>query len=197
MYKLTMAPTITVWGRVLVGFALLGLQPYVQAADEFSDCKVIRTLPKTTAEMERLHRDNSSNQCEPLTDGQSLETTTYSTIQTARESLDKSPKPAIRFGIISVGLVIDSTDQADLPMASRRTILDYIDKHYVSIQVRMRRDLVTGKQYFHHRPLAATAKFSGSKITQPFDRLVSTALRDFRSVGLFSKGPTMSESQKI
>lgn len=180
-------PITFVWTLALYSFAFAGTLASAQTADEFSDCKIIRILPKTTAEMERLHRDNSSNQCEPLTDGQSLETTSYATIQTARASLDKTPRPAMRFSIISVGLIMDSSDQADLPMTSRKTILDYIEKHYVSIQVRMRRDLVTGKQYFHHRPLAATANFSGSKVTQPFDRLVSTAVRDFRSVGLFSK----------
>ncbi len=77
-------------------FCLPGCEPSArcQAADEFGDCKVIRLLPKTTAEMDRLHRDNSGNQCEPLGDGQSLETTDFSIIKTVRESLEKSPRPA-------------------------------------------------------------------------------------------------------
>lgn len=175
----------------LLSWSLCALLPLSasRAADEFSDCRIIRSLPKTTAEMDRLHRDNSGNQCEPLQADQALETTTYSVIRTARESIDKTSKPAIRFGILSVGLIMDSGDRADLPMASRGKILDYMDQHYVSIQVRMRRDLVSGKLYFHHRPLAATANFRGSKVTQPFEKLVSTAVRDFRSVGLFSKAP--------
>jgi hypothetical protein len=108
-------------------------------------------------------------------------------IRTARESVDKNPRPAIRYGIITVGLTMDSGDKADLPAVSRNKILDYMEQHYVSIQVRMRRDLVTGKQYFHHRPLAATAGFRGTRMTQPFEQLVTTAVRDFRSVGLFTK----------
>ncbi len=177
--------TLSLWCWSLVMVGLLALPGH--AADEFSDCKIVRSLPKSTADMDRLHRENSGNQCEPLTEGQSLETTTYSAIRTARESLDKAAKPAVRFGIISVGLIMDSADRSDLPLASRSKILDYMEQHYVSIQVRMRRDLVTGKQYFHHRPLAATANFRGSKVTQPFDKLVTTAVRDFRSVGLFCK----------
>lgn len=171
---------------IIVGWSV---STTLRAADEFSDCKVIRTLPKTTGEMDRLHRDNSGNQCEPLTDGLSLETTNFGIIKSARESLDKTSKPALRFGIVSVGLIMDSSDRADLPMASRGKILEYLDQHYVSVQVRQRRDLVNGKLYFHHRPLAATANFRGSKVTQPFDKMVTTAVRDFRSVGLFSKVP--------
>ena len=180
-------PTLTAVGGLVCMVAIAMLPSALHAADEFSDCKVIRSLPKTTAEMERLHRDNSGNQCEPLKEGQSLETTNYGIIQTAALTADKLAKPAIRYGIISVGLIMDSSDRADLPMASRGKILDYMDQHYVSIQVRMRRDLLSGKLYFHHRPIAATALFRGLKVTQAFDKLVTTAVRDFRSVGLFSK----------
>ena len=174
---------------ILYAWTTAFMPSVIQAADEYSDCKVIRSLPKTTAEMDRLHRDNSGNQCEPLGEGESLETTSYSVIHTARGAMDKTARPAMRFGILSVGLIMDTGDKADLPLASGSKILDYMATHYVSIQVRQRRDLVSGKQYFHHRPLAATANFRGSKVTQPFDKLVTTAVRDFRSVGLFSKAP--------
>ncbi len=60
----------------------------------------------------------------------------------------------------------------------------------------MRRDLVTGKLYFHHLPLAATANFRGSKVTQKFDQLVNDAVKDFRSVGLFCKTRLMIGSRR-
>ena len=185
MVRPTKAAAIFVLGSIAFNL-LSGL---TSAADEFSDCKIIRSLPRTTAEMEGLHRENGGNQCEPLSDNQSLETTNFSLIKTARSSLEKNPKPAVRYGILSVGLIMDAGDRADLPTVSRGKILDYMEQHYVSIQVRMRRDLVTGKPYFHHRPLAATANFRGSKLTQPFEQLVSVAVRDFRSVGLYTKTP--------
>lgn len=179
-------PKVSQWS-VLVWMALGLCTASIRADDEFADCTLIRSLPKTTAQMNLLHRENAKNRCEQLGEGQSLETTNFGIIRTARESIDKNPKPALRYSIISVGLIMDSADRADLPLTSRSKILEYLDDHYVSIQVRQRRDLVNGKLYFHHLPLAATANFRGVKVTQPFDRMVSTAMQDFRSVGLFTK----------
>ncbi len=183
-----MARLVGVPFALLIWLSALGLWPQsLRADDEFADCKFIRSLPKTTAEMDRLHNESRINPCEPLGEGQPLETTDYSIIHTGRSSMEKNARPAMRFGVISVGLDMDAGDRADLPMTSRGTILDYLDKHYVSLQVRMRRDLISGKQYFHHRPIAATANFRGIKVTQAFQPLVTMALRDFRSVGLYSK----------
>lgn len=176
--------------RALTLFAfstLVSTSGQLNAADEFSDIKVVRSLPSKSSDLESLHRNSSGNQCEPIADGQSLETTTFGIIKTARESLDKNPQPAVRQSIISVGLTMDNSDKSDLPTPIRGKILEYMEDHYVSIQVRVRRDLVSNKLFFHHRPLAATANFRGSKVTQPFEHLVTTAVRDFRSVGLFSK----------
>ncbi|MCC6509969.1 MAG: hypothetical protein IT423_12755 [Pirellulaceae bacterium] len=165
---------------------LVSMVCVAQAADEFSDLKVIDALPRTTAEMERLHRDSSGNRCEQIAEGQSLEMSSFSNIRTSESAREKNSRPASRQSIISVGLVMDSADRANLPLASRSRILDYMDENYVSIQVRVRRDLLDSKLYFHHKPLAATVRFRGSKVTQSFEPLVRTAVYEFRSVGLFT-----------
>lgn len=171
-------------GTVLL-LSAVAAAPALIADDEFSDIRIIRTLPKTTGELDRLHRDSSGNTCEPIAEGQSLDSSNIASVRT--DSRGRPSRPAARQSVLSVGLIMDAGDRAELPVASRGKILDYMEEHYVSIQVRVRRDLLNDKLYFHHRPLAATAQYRGSKVTRPFEKLVSTAVREFRSVGLFSQ----------
>ncbi len=63
--------------------------------------------------------------------------------------------------------------------------MDYVDDHYLQVQGRVRRDLLDRKLYFHHRPLATTAQYRGSRLTQKFEPLVSNTLREFHGLGLF------------
>ncbi len=121
-------PTLVVMARIICAFTILVAPTVARAADEFSDCKVIRSLPKATAEMERLHRDNSRNKCEPLTEGQSLETTNYAIIM---RLASRSTKLRSRHSIWDhlLGLIMDSADRADLPMVSRSKILEYMEQH--------------------------------------------------------------------
>ncbi|HBE70595.1 MAG TPA: hypothetical protein DDW52_20815 [Planctomycetaceae bacterium] len=74
-----------------------------------------------------------------------------------------------------------------MPIISRGSIVDYLEENYVDIQTRVRKDLLDRKLYFHHRPLAVTAQYRGSKLTQPFEPVVSTSIRDFHSLGLFAQ----------
>ncbi len=158
------------------------------AADEFSELRVIRTLPRTESEMERAHRDNAGNACELIGEGQSMELSQFSTIRTDRDRREnRSARPAIRQSVMSIGLTMDSSDKAELPTVSRGKILDYLEENYVSIQLRVRRDLVDSKLYFFHRPMAATMQYRGAKTTQQFQPTVTNATREFRSIGLFTK----------
>jgi hypothetical protein len=175
---------------LLLGAGSIALtQGVVRGADEFGDVKVIGSLPRTNAEIERLHRASGGNACERIAEGQSLEVNSFTTVLTESDRSKKSARSiaAARHSVISVGLTMDSLDRADLPLGSRTQILDYLDKNYISIQVRVRRDLLDGKLYFHHRPLAVTAQYRGSKLSQKFEPIVSNAVREFRSIGLFAK----------
>lgn len=157
--------------------------------DEFSDLKIIRSLPRSTTDLERAHRTSQSEACERISEGQSLEVTSFTTILTERDKRDgirARPLPAARHSVMSVGLIMENSDRSTLPILSRSSILDYLDKHYVAIQLRVRRDL-DKKLYFHHRPLAVTAQYKGSKLTQKFEPIVANAIRDFHSIGIFTK----------
>lgn len=165
--------------------------------DEFSDIKIIRSLPRSTTELERAHRASQSDSCERIPEGQSLEITNFTTFLTERDKtiLNKRDKRdgiparsllAARHSVLSVGLIMENTDRSTLPILSRNSILDYLDKNYVAIQLRVRRDL-DRKLYFHHRPLAVTAQYKGTKLSQKFEPIVKKAISDFHSIGIFTK----------
>lgn len=187
--------------RVWLAMGLVGAMLATRAGnaagiDEFAGIKVIHTLPRTSFELERAHRSSGSDACERIAEKQSLELTSFLTILTERDRREAArirPMPTARQSVLSVGLTMDASDRADLPTVSRGSILDYLDSNYVAIQVRVRRDLLDRKLYFHHRPLAVTAQFRGSRMTQKFEPVVANAINDFHSIGLFAKeGATMA-----
>lgn len=84
-----------------------------------------------------------------------------------------------------MGLEFESSDRAALPKVSGAIIEDYLNKHCVLVQGRVRRDLLDRRLYFHHRPLVVTAKYRGSRLTEPFEPLVADKIREFHGIGRF------------
>ena len=186
---------------VVIALASVGL-PASRAAgiDEFAGIKVIGSLPRTSVELERAHRSSAADACERIAEKQSLELSSFSTILTERDRREAArirPMPTARHSVMSVGLSMEAADRSDLPTVSRVTILDYLDSNYVAIQVRVRRDLLDRKLYFHHRPLAVTAQFRGSKMSQKFEPVVANAINDFHSIGLFTKQAERLEPENL
>src|SRR5690606_30138518 len=93
---------------------------------------------------------------------------------TERDRKQKNPPlPASRTGFLSIGLELPDSDKASLPTLSRSQIIDYLDSHYMLLEARVRRDLLDRKPYYHHRPIAVTARYTGPKVTQAFEPLVA------------------------
>jgi hypothetical protein len=165
-----------------------------QRFDEFGDIKLISRLPLTSREVETAFTRSRSEACEILPKGESLELLSFTTVLTERDRRESQKKrllPTSRRDLFSVGLEFEPSDREALPLVSRSTIDNYLRDHYVSIQARVRRDLLDGKPYFHHRPLAVTAEYRGSKRTQDFEPLVANSIRNIHSLGLFSSDPTV------
>jgi hypothetical protein len=84
---------------------------------------------------------------------------------------------------LTIGLnIIDE----GLPTLSRSRILSYVNDNYVCLQVRIRKDYLDRKLFFHHRPIAVTSKFSGSRITQAFEPVVQQTTNSIRSLGILA-----------
>lgn len=160
------------------------------AIDEFADIVMIDNLPVGDRAVSTAFRRSRGEACEIIPKGESLEINSFRSTLTARDVARAKKQrliPASRRSAFSVGLEIEASDRAEMPIISRGSIVDYLEENYVDIQTRVRKDLLDRKLYFHHRPLAVTAQYRGSKLTQPFEPVVSTSIRDFHSLGLFAQ----------
>jgi hypothetical protein len=157
----------------------------VHAGDEFEDVKLIRELPISDYEVKSAYRQSRTENCEQVPDNEPLELNQAKSVLSTRDRhLAKGPPlPSMRKSVLSIGLQIRGTDRNDLPTLSRSRILDYLDKHYLNLQARVRKDLLDRKPYYHHRPLAATCNYLGSKLTQKFEGLVAITTKNIRSLG--------------
>lgn len=161
--------------------------PLTLAVDEFGDLQTISELPQSQRDVEAAFSRSRGSACEIIPAGESLEVHSFVNFLTQRDRVDSKTRPlaSSRQDLFSVGLEFERRDRDDLPSLSRSTITSYLDDHFVSIQARVRRDLLDRKLYFHNRPLALTARYRGSKLTQSFEPLVSASIREFHSLGLF------------
>ncbi len=160
----------------------------VWGIDEFKELKRLPKLPQTTIEIESAFIGSRSDACEILPKGEALEIQSFANILTVRDRNEERKRQLIltsRRNLFSVGLQFQEQDRMGLPAISRGTITSYLKDHYVGIQSRIRRDLLDRKLYFHHRPIAWTATYRGSKLTKDFEPLLTAHIRDFHSLGLF------------
>ena len=161
----------------------------LRAFDEFGDIKTISRLPESQGEIERLFSRTVSDACELLPKGEPIEINGFLSTLTTRDRLSSKERslPSGRRSLFSVGLQFESADRAALPALSGSKIASYIDEKFVTIQCRVRKDYLDRKLYYHHRPLALTTHYIGSKITDTFEPVVSHSVKDFHGIGLFVK----------
>jgi hypothetical protein len=175
-------PVLQLWTALMIGLALAAT---ARADSPLSALKTIRVLPRTESEIATAHEQSRGQACEHLAAGEALEITSfYPEFVGDRLSKRDLPVPTSRRAIFTVGTEMADEDRADLPTLTKGKILEYLGAHYVCIEVRVQRDLDSGELYLHHRPLAATATFSGSRLTKEFTDMVSDSVQNMRSLGL-------------
>ncbi|MBL9124997.1 MAG: hypothetical protein JNG90_15275, partial [Planctomycetaceae bacterium] len=91
-----------------------------------------------------------------------------------------------RMPVLSYGMEVAAPDQENLPAVSKNRILTRISKDYISMQIRVHRDLATGAVYLYYKPFAAVGSYAGG-LTQEFAPLMEASVRDVRGLGLFIK----------
>lgn len=171
----------------------------IHAIDEFGDIKTISRLPESQGEIERLFSRTASDACELLPKGEPIEINGFLSSLTTRDRLSSKERslPSGRRSLFTVGLQFESSDRAALPALSGAKIAAYIDEKFVAIQCRVRKDYLDRKLYYHHRPMALTTHYSGSKITDAFEPVVSHSVKDFHGIGLFVKEPGVLKAEKL
>jgi hypothetical protein len=112
-------------------------------------------------------------------------------------TLERSlPYDYTRRGVLCFGTRMSARDQADLPLLTSAAILDRINTNYVSLHVRVHRDVAGGEPYLHYRPEVAVGVYGQPDASIAFAALQQNALRDVRALGLFVKrGEPLSPSR--
>ena len=165
---------------------MLGHASSCLAIDEFEDVKRIGRLPVSEMGIRNAFENAQGDVCEVVGEGEPLELSAPIRYLTNRDRKQKKPPlPASRTGFLSIGLELLDSDRADLPVLSRSRVVEYLDSHYVLLETRVRRDLLDRKPYYHHRPIALTARYTGPRISVALEPMVVQTTRNIRSLGVF------------
>jgi hypothetical protein len=179
--------------------AFAALCAIAQGATVWADAPVwvtkpIHHVPRTIAEVAAAHAQ-SNDACAQIPADAPLEIGDFA----SRIAYDVTPEgkgqqparsclyAASRRGALSFGLEMSKADQAKLPLLSSSIIMNHINGTYVSIQVRVHRELPDGQPYLHYRPLAAMGVYGKPLKSTSLEELVEESVANVRGLGLFVK----------
>lgn len=151
--------------------------------------QILRRVPRTQEEMQ-VAFDKSKNSSVQVGVDEPLETPDFAG-QTSYDVTIGGKKESLKFaysrlGILSYGMEVAPPDQENLPSVSKNRILTRVGGDYISMQMRIHRDLSTGAVYLYYKPFAAVGSYAGGN-TQEFAPLMEDSVRDLRGLGLFVK----------
>lgn len=155
--------------------------------------RIVRSLPRNDQEIAEAFSAAAGNACRAVRDGRSSEVHDLSPLSVDDAGLKSTmtiggrslPVPMARRTVLSVGVAIAPEDAANLPFLSSSIIQDYLNTHYVCLQVLIRRDLDTGSLCLHDTATASCLACGGSQLTEAFEPIVRDSLQDTRCLGLF------------
>jgi hypothetical protein len=152
--------------------------------------KTISDIPATGPEIERAFTAAANQACDLLPADSPMLVHGYAAALTPRDQRENAalkaiPNPSTRRPMFTVGVQVAREDLGRLPTLSASTILDYLKNHYVSVQARVQRDPARQTLYFHHRPIAATGTYAGTKLSTEFSVAVASTVRDLHSLGVY------------
>lgn len=162
--------------------------------------KIVRKLPQTQSEILLAHRNSANDACQPVAIGEPIEITSFTPFLPGHSSPSAElirSIPSSRRHILSIGFDMLDSDRQSLPTISGNQILNYLDEHYVSIQVVVQKDSLDGILYLHHRPMATVASYRKSALSQDLTPGIATSLAEYRSLGLFVRPGDVPDSENL
>lgn len=148
----------------------------------------IAALPLDLQSVEDLHTQSLAGRCDVLPAGAPVRISEFHSPTNENDIPDRNSQPTAlssRRHVMSVGLDMLADDRGDLPLLSKGQILEHLASEYITIQVRLQKDPITGELFLHRRPIAAMVPLpAGSLTTSMSEELVET-LQFYRGVGLF------------
>jgi hypothetical protein len=156
---------------------------------------VIRTLPRTAAEVAAVHDKNEANACQPVPANEPLEIADFKHRVSYQLQSGDAGKPVQRVlefevsrrTVVTAGAAMDSADQNNLPLISGGKILSCVNDFYIGAQVRVHREGASGEPHLFHRPFGYIGAYKDPRRTQDYVDIVRNSVREIRSIGLYVK----------
>jgi hypothetical protein len=158
-----------------------------EIADEalLNDGSIVYRLPETEKEIKSVYRRRARYKARLIPQGQPLELRSFTQGMLGVHINGKdAANPFARRHVLSVGIKVSSSDRSSLPRLSGRIITGYLDTHFVSVQARIVKDVVSRKQYLGPEPIAVTGRFGGPSISDPMEIAVQNSISQLRGIGL-------------
>jgi hypothetical protein len=181
--------------RFLALLACCFMSPLLAGAAEIDPelTRILRHIPRTDAELAALHERGTDQSCEPIDDGRPLEVAGFNEAVSHRRSMGPNGSPRLtvlessRRAVLSFGMDMTPDDQHQLPLLSGGKILEYVDRTYIAVQVRVERDTPSGEPFLHFRPTAVQGDYANRHTTTPFTAMLRESVGQVRGLGLYLK----------
>jgi hypothetical protein len=181
-----------------------GVDPAEDAAENLSGLRIIRSIPQTEAEIQRVHESSRRLECEFILPGEPVSLNDYKGFLTQADLNAKKANDATslfsRREIISIGFDMRDADRQQLPSLSSGKIMKFLQESYVSLQVRIEKDPVESFEYLNPRPLATLVEFGRSRISQPPKEALADSLKNYRGLGMYvpqGETPTLQSMRTL
>lgn len=188
--------------RLLVASMLLAgavMPSWAPAAAPQWVAQLLRRVPRTQEEL-RLEFEKSKNSSIQVGVDEPMETLDF-TGETSYDVTVGGKKESLKFAfsrlpVLSYGMEVLPQDQVNLPSVSKNRILTRVGGDYISMQMRVHRDLTSGAVYLYYKPFAAVGAYAGGN-SQEFAPLMEGSVRDVRGLGLFVKPGTPIDAEAL
>ncbi len=166
-------------------------EPEVDSPFQNEEIRWVETIPQLPTEdyqLQAAHRLARRQACESIPANEPVVLRSFQPYLTRRDYRDHAAKvPALsrRQPIFSVGLDMIAADRQNLPTLSAGRILAYLRDHYITLQVRVQKEPLSGELFLHHRSLAGVAPYKSTGLTQLPPEGLGARLKNYRSMGLF------------
>ncbi len=161
--------------------------------------QILRRVPRTEKELAEAF-EKSRNSALQISPGESMQLPNYSE-QTFYDVTVGGQKEKLKFDFarmaaLTFGLTVNDADRENLPSVSKQTILNRINRNFISIQVRPQRDTQSGAMYLYYKPFAAIGGYHESD-TEEFSPLMEDSVRDLRGIGLYVPPGTPISAEQL
>ena len=147
----------------------------LSSVGSYSHSRAMTSLPKTGREVHDAFMAIQARSCEVLPPTKLLN---YAGGRAQRSD------ETFNAVVLTVGLKVSATDQAQLPKLSRGSIVNYLRENFIGIQVKIERD-DAGRPLIDDHAVAGLCRFAAPTLTADPYALIVQSIKDIRVLGVY------------